>query len=241
MSLVAVTPSSLDSYHDPDASVIALCERGSLAIEQAASVADAKDIKDWADTIEHAAKVRDLNHETIILASALKIRAERRMGQLLGPAPTPQESGARKGLPASNPLTKFERHKARRLAEPSDDEFDELLDEVSADAADRAGVSRRRVLSKIDERKRDDAEQDEWVRSLGEDPDPDATRTRGVAARAVIALTRGVDQLEKQITPAALADALASYPERQVYVRDGIVADIRRAAHVIALYEEALL
>jgi hypothetical protein len=240
MSLVAVNPATLATYDDPDASVIALCERGSLAIEQAASVADARDIRDWADTIEHAAKVRDLNHETIILASALKIRAERRIGQLKGEAkPAP---GPGRGKPSSEDdgLTRNERHDFRRLAEPTDDEFDELLDEVAADAANQAGLSRRRVLSKIDERKRDDEEQAEWVRSLGEDPDPDATRQRGVAHRAVIRLMDGIDRLTSQITPEALVEALATYPERQIYVRDGIVADLRRAATEIARYEEAL-
>jgi len=237
MSLVAVNPVTLATYEDPDASVIALCERGSAAIEQAATVADARDIRDWADTIEHAAKVRDLNHETIIIASALKIRAERRIGQLLGP---PEVGGRGKPSNAPEGLDRNDRHDSRRLAEPSDEEFDELLDEVTEQAREKAGISRRSVLSRIDERKRDDEEQAEWVRSLGEDPDPDATRQRGIAHRAVIRLMDGIDRLSSQVTPESLAEALATYPERQAYVRDGIVADVRRAASEIARYEEAL-
>jgi hypothetical protein len=243
MSLVAVNPATLATYDDPDASVIALCERGSAAIEQAATVADARDIRDWADTIEHAAKVRDLNHETIILASALKIRAERRIGQLLGeaenhgPATVSRDSRLGAGSPdAERQLRREYRH----LAEPDEETFEHALSEVADDAAGHGGISRRSVRQKLDETQRDQAEQAEWVRSLGEDPDPEATRQRGIAHRAVIRLMDGVDRLTSQVTPEALVEALATYPERQTYVRDGIVADLRRAAREIARYEEAL-
>lgn len=237
MTLVQVSPNSLDNYDDPDASVVALCERGSQAIEQAATVADAKDVRDWADTIEHAAKIRDLNHETIIIASALKIRAERRIGQLLGPAPSPGRPAA--GNVRSTDIPRQRQSEYRELAESDEDDFEEALSEAADNAATKAGVSRRAVRDKLAERKRDDEEQAEWVQSLGDDPDPEATRLRGVAHRAVLGLIDGIDRLTK-ITPEELAAALATYPERQHYVRDEIVADVYRAASVIATYEKAL-
>lgn len=238
MSLIAVNPSALDEYHDPDGSVVALCERAGLAIEEAATVADAKDIADWASTVEHAAKVRDLNHETIIVASALKIRAERRIGQLLGEAQPGRPKGG--NLRNEEGFSDRQRHEYRRLAEPDDDTFDRALGEAADDAAERAGVSRRAVRQKLDEDKREACEQAEWLRSLPDDPDPDATRARGIAHRAVLSLIDGVDRLTSAVSPDELAEALATYPDRQTYVRDQIVADIRRAAETIAGYEEAL-
>ncbi len=137
MTLVHADPGALDVIDDPDGTVVAWCERGSAAIEQAATIADARDIKDWADTIEHASKVRDLNHETIIIASALKIRAERRIGQLLGPAPVgrPKESS-----PANELLDKDDRFKARQLAKPDDNEFEQAIAEATEEAREKAGI-----------------------------------------------------------------------------------------------------
>lgn len=248
MTLVHANPATLDSYADPDATVVAWCERGSAAIEQAANLADARDIRDWADTVEHASKVRDLNHETIIIASSLKIRAERRIGQLVRDG---QERGEinRGGRPeklssarsvSDLGLSHNQAAEAKRLAEPDDDDFEQAMAQAAAATRQKAGVSRRAVLSKIDQQEREAVEQREWVASLGDDPDPAATRLRGVAHRAVLSLTDGVDRLARQISPDDLVAALASYPERQSHVRDQIVADIRRAADVVTRYEEAL-
>ena len=243
MTLVQATPSMLDGHDDPDATVVAWCERGSAAIEQAANLADARDIRDWADTIEHASKVRDLNHETIIIASSLKIRAERRIGQLLRetpPTPHRRPKGSTAPTLSDLGLSKDQSAETQRLAEPDDDEFEQAIEQATEEAREKAGISRRAVLSKIDQQAQEADEQREWVASLGEDPDPIATRQRGVAHRAVLSLADGVDRLARQITPDDLVAALASYPERQTHVRDQIVADVHRAAETIARYEEAL-
>jgi secreted protein with Ig-like and vWFA domain len=252
VTLVQVDPSGLDIAGDPDGTVVTWCERGSAAIEQAASIADARDIRDWADTIEHASKVRDLNHETIVVASALKIRAERRIGQLIADG---QERGeiakrgdAGRGRQMSSGTTSIgelglsrdEASQAKRLAEPDDDEFERAVSEATEEAREKAGISRRSVLSKIERREQNEAEaaeQREWVDSLGEDPDPDLTARRQQAQFALIGMNRGVRKLTDGFTPTEVSDLLAtSFP----HVRDRHIADIVHAAETLAAYREAL-
>lgn len=239
MTLVDVNPQALDVYDDPNGTVVAWCERGSAAIEQAATIADARDIRDWADTIEHASKVRDLNHETIIIASALKIRAERRIGQLLGP-PTRDHDRSPGARSVTDDIGRDERYASRKLAEPDDDEFEQAIEQATEEAREKAGISRRSVLSRLDQRqqnKAETAEQREWVKSLGEDPNPELTARRQQAQMAVAGMNRGVRRLTDEFDPAELADLLgSSFP----HVRDRHVSDIEHAAAALATYREAL-
>ena len=63
---------------------------------------------------------------------ATQRRLEVRIGELLGPAPSPQETGARKGSGATEPLSKDERHDFRQMAahpEVVEDEIERSEDE----------------------------------------------------------------------------------------------------------------
>jgi len=65
-------------------------------------VTEAKDVLAAISTLEHAVKVRDMNQQSVIAASTLRIRAERRVGELI--ASQELTPGPRKLLPDGKQL-----------------------------------------------------------------------------------------------------------------------------------------
>lgn len=70
--------------------VLALIESGYAAINEAATIDHAKDVLAFASTLAHATRAKDLNAEICVEASTMRLRAERRLGELLDEA---QERG----------------------------------------------------------------------------------------------------------------------------------------------------
>jgi hypothetical protein len=73
----------LDAAADPVGTVLALCDRGRAALAEAQSITEGRDVLGMLSTLEHAVKVRDLNADAVIAASAMRVRAERRVGELI--------------------------------------------------------------------------------------------------------------------------------------------------------------
>lgn len=73
----------LDTTGDAVAAVLSLCNRGRVALAEAQTIAEGQNVLGFMSTLEHATKVRDLNAEACIAASAMRVRAERRMGELI--------------------------------------------------------------------------------------------------------------------------------------------------------------
>lgn len=122
-------------------------------------------IERWADTCDSIPELRDANNKLAAIDEYLNrtstegrarvAEAQRylevRIGTLLGPVPTPQESGSRKGSLANEPsnLTPNERSQFRAMAE-----HPEIVEEVIAESTDDAPASRRKVMKAIKQRVR---------------------------------------------------------------------------------------
>jgi hypothetical protein len=214
-------------------------------------------VEAWAEQCDSVPELRDASNKLAAIdeyltrtstegrarvAAAMR-RLEVRIGSVLGPA---QHGGDRSGEQVvHDQLDPRQRHDFRRMAQNRD-----LVEDEIATSTDDQPASRRRVTDAIrnhldrvehyaKQQKREAEEQREWVESLGTDPNPNATQLRTTVAHAVIGLRMGVDELTK-VTPAQLAEALASYPSRQLHVRDQYLADVHRAASEIARYVEAV-
>lgn len=153
--------------------VLDWCERGREALDNATSLTDAKGILNVADTLAHAVSLRDMNTETIIAASRLKLLAERRVGELIGierQAERLASNGGRRHLQpvslvgnetdpeplrplatlADHGITYDEASAFTKLADVPADVFNKRLDEAAADAADkRIGITRTNILRRI--------------------------------------------------------------------------------------------
>lgn len=123
-----------------------------------------RSVEVWAESCTSVEELREADHRLAAIAEyvkrtstegrakveAARRRLEVRIGQLLGPAPTPQQSGAKKGSSANepSPLTKDERSQFRKMAD-----HPELVDAVIDDSNDESPASRRRVLDEINRAK----------------------------------------------------------------------------------------
>lgn len=74
---------ALDTTGDPVGAVLSLCNRGMVALTEAQTIAEGQNVLGVLSTLEHACKVRDLNAEACVAASAMRVRAERRVGELI--------------------------------------------------------------------------------------------------------------------------------------------------------------
>ena len=165
-SLVKGSQIDLDTSADPVAAVLAMCEQGRAALVRAVSVTEAKDVLSAVKILEHAIKVRDLNTEAAVAASLLRVRAERRVGELLA-AQIAHEGGRPKTVDADDGfprlaeigLTRDESSKYQRLAAVPEEKFDAAITEVASEArAKGRNVTHAAVMRAIDP----DAERTPW-------------------------------------------------------------------------------
>lgn len=212
---------------DSLAGVLILCERGRDALMKAASVVEAKSVLSAISTLEHAVKVRDMNVEAVVAASTLRIRAERRVGELL--AAQTLKTGPKKlvtggdQLPSleDQGLTKKESATFQRLASVSAQKFERVIETVTKDAVEtKSAITRAAVMRAID---------------------PDA-RTPDVAWKDGERFKVACDRLV-ELAPAA-ADAIrwGHFPgkyEPQVLVA-GVLSSIREARKSLDQIEQGL-
>lgn len=144
-----------------------------------------REVLAWAETVDDIAAVKDAtarwsaiteyvrrtSREGVAEAEGALRRLEVRVGKMLGPPPTPQESGRRKGSVATEPsgLMPDARHDFRQLAEHVD-----VVEAVIASSSDESPPSRRKCLTEIERRKRQAEDEDfrQRVRSI----DPEKVR-----------------------------------------------------------------
>lgn len=171
MSLVAVTSTEIGIADSR--TVLIWCEQGRSALEQATTLADAKGLLDVTSTLDHAVRLRDMNAETVIAASKLKLLAERRVGEMIAAEREAERleshGGSRRGhlhainvtdddvevtakaTLAEHGITRNEASSFAKLAAVPADEFDQALDDVAASATERkVGVTRAAVMRAID-------------------------------------------------------------------------------------------
>jgi hypothetical protein len=132
------------------ADVLAWCEQGKQAIVEAESVARAHDLLGVASTLEHAVRARDLGAEAAVAASALRVRAERRVGQLLAqqpkapPGPRPIDRSTERTDPptlAEQGISKNESSAYQRLAAVPDPDFEQAVEAEERRAREQGGTN----------------------------------------------------------------------------------------------------
>lgn len=138
MSLVVASePTSLVAVHDQCAAIEAWAET-------CESVPELKDAVNKLSAIEEYLS-RTSTEGRGRVADAMR-RLQVRIGKLLGPVPSPQESGARKGSGATEALSRHDRHDFRKMAEHED-----IVEQVIAESSDDEPASRRKVIEAIRE------------------------------------------------------------------------------------------
>lgn len=144
---------------DIEATVLAWSERAGSTLAAVEQVSEAKNVVDAMTVMETVCRVRDAHIEASIAASAMRVRAERRVGQLLREQPKAQ--GRRTDLlPAGQKvdptlteqgITHKESSRFQALADVDDDVFEDALDGVADDVRDRGGgnVTANGVLRRV--------------------------------------------------------------------------------------------
>lgn len=162
-TLARLDAAALSTMADATAQVLRWCEQGNDAIAEAVSLEEAQGVLALVSTLEHATRVRDLNAEACVAASSLRVRAERRMGELIQ---TEREAGLlatrRSGrtlgvVPADTQtlagrgITRDQAAAYARLAEPPVEKFEEAVEELATVAKTNGGtnVTRSGVLRKL--------------------------------------------------------------------------------------------
>lgn len=210
----------------------------------------------WSQTCDDVAELADAKNKVSALDHYLALNAtdgraqlaatmrrlEVRIGELLGPAPTPQETGALKGSIANepSPLSKDERHQFRQMAE-----HPEVVDDVIETSTDDEPASRRKVLDEI--KRRTQPEPDTTPdRPLDPRQERAASRRETVAAMhaagyasQIIADRLGVAVGTIQADKLSLG-LVGAGGGRQRANPDQVVADIAEKASAIAMVLESL-
>jgi hypothetical protein len=206
------------------ADVLAWCEQGKQAIVEAESVARAHDLLGIASTLEHAVRARDLGAEAAVAASALRVRAERRVGQLLReqpkapPGPRPADRSARATDPpthAEQRITKDQSSAYQRLAAVPDPAFELAVEAEERRAREQGGtnVTRSGVMRLV----QPEAEMrtDEWW-------------------LAADRFTRACEDVQRHTDVATKAARFGHYPgDEPKLVRAGIERTLRNAREAI--------
>lgn len=169
MSLVPVTAGSID-LADPVGHVLDLCQRGATALAEAQTVSEAKHVMAMTATIEAATKTLNLAGEAATAASALRVQAERRVGQLIQAereAGTLAQHGGDRKLRSINldqpevdtpgpstlgdhGISYDQAAEFLRLADVPEDEFTEAVTAVQTEAVKRGtNVTRSAVLRNV--------------------------------------------------------------------------------------------
>jgi hypothetical protein len=126
------------------AQVIVCLEAACRAIAEARDVRDVKEIRDQAMAVGHYARERNLGKQLMTDAAEIKIRAERRMGELLKVMPkakggqpyqkaTPSTLEGVAPTLASLGVTEQDSHRCQRMAKLDDKAFETHIAETRAD------------------------------------------------------------------------------------------------------------
>lgn len=209
MSLVQFTPASVAAQPEPGAAVVHMLEQGRAWLVEAQTVREVKELSARAEAIRTYTRQADLGREAEDAACELRIRAERRIGQLLqqqekAPAGRPPKEIGREARPIPRPptlaemgITKDRAAQAQALAKAPDETFDRAIGEAKAGAA-RQGISKAAVLRGVEKGviDLDQAKADrEARRKLAADwqkagwPDAEESRQLGAYARLCRDLT----------------------------------------------------
>src|SRR5262245_45326579 len=124
-----------------DGEALALLDQAERALKAVATSSDAEDLFRKLAAIEHAAQLARVHADTQLRAGKLKLRAERRWGELLGPPVNPAGKSVTDG-DRLNGRDKMARSRARQVAEVGEPVFRDYLER----AQDPETLRRARLL-----------------------------------------------------------------------------------------------
>jgi hypothetical protein len=124
----------------PESRSVMLMERAATALAEAKTIDEVRQIRDQAEAARVYAKKRDLGEQLVADASAIKLRAERRLGELLqamplhkGGRPTQNHSHDESGFEAPKladlGLDHNESYRCQRIADVPEDRFERYVGE----------------------------------------------------------------------------------------------------------------
>lgn len=155
--LPAVVPTGTSLATAEPSQVVALVEQATAYLAEANTIDEARNVRDFAALADTWTRQRDLGREAEKSAITLRLRAERRIGELLregrqrgeiaGRGNVAHDDITRRTLPALG-ITRDESAAYQKLAEAAPDEFEEIL----LDAGDAGELSRGGVIRRIEYR-----------------------------------------------------------------------------------------
>lgn len=134
---------------------MALAERGAAIIAQAADVADAKVLRSQASALEDIVRTQRMGDEALRAAKVLRLRCERRIGQLIAEGQAAGTIATRGHPEESSTASRFsdlglshdESSAFKRLAEVDDDTFDAAVNDSATVPTRRQVLNLARVRS----------------------------------------------------------------------------------------------
>ena len=177
--------------------VFGICQTIEMQLAEVTDVTALKDVAARLGAIDQYIASTSTQGRAQVQATIRRI--EVRVGEVLGDAtPNGKGSGSFANDPSS--LTKDERHQFRQMAANPD-----VVDDVIADSTDEAPPSRSKILDAIAAKKAAakaaeqaaDAEDREWLQSLGPVTDAAGDRRRQQIHMAIIAVDDATKQLDR--------------------------------------------
>lgn len=229
---------------DPEAAVLVMLDRGKEWLVEATRVEHISDLRAKAEAIRVYCVQAKLSKEAEQAACELRIRAERRTGELL--ASRPKNKGGRPPkTPGSDPgvseptlaelgVGEDESRVFQKLAEIPKPEFEEKVDDLKADSKlSRAALLAEQKAKAAAER----AEQDEFFRTItpdGYDPTNDRRRqAEMMALQSVVAAVKRAGDVAPLNQWAADAPSIAR-------LLPSLPSDVYSAAEALAVLAQAL-
>lgn len=170
-----VRQGALLALPDPEAGVVALLERGLAAVEEATTLEDAKHILTQTKVLEAATRAMNLMVETISASGALRVRAERRVGELLASGQKNRGGGYRRsdhrslGLSGDTPtladlgISHNESAQYQRLAGTPEPVFERALETATEQAKERHGQPTAGAVLRIIDPEREKRPDEHWL------------------------------------------------------------------------------
>jgi len=219
---------------DPAMAVVALLGQARSWLAEVQSIDDASEFMAKADALRSYTAQAKLGKEAEHAAFEIWTRAERRIGELLGPA----EPGNQHSEPShtdDGSFSRDERYRFRKLAAIPEPEFDERVEQAKESGRlSRSALLGRQLAEKLAEkaeRERQESDDREWERRLAENADTDTI----AAVKGRSAIVGSLDSLYQ----AALAVARHGAPAVAECIGDPPAGD--RAGHLNAMARDAYL
>lgn len=225
---------------DPRAFVLVALDRAKLWLTTAGSVEDVAEVRAKAEAIRAYTVQANLGKDAEQAACEIRIRAERRIGELLkADPPRPGRPSKQSGTAtiSDHGISKDESSEFQKLAAIPEPEFDETVGRLRDDKAlSRAAVLRKKT-AEAEQLKQDLAEQKEWAEGLrSDDFDAQREKDRQQAGMLALGLVNAVKRIEGVFDTPTFVRLLI---ERSA-TNKTLLADLSDTAEFVAVLAESI-